>query len=125
MRRAVASVAAALAFGGVGAVPVGARPTQPQSGGTTLHITAIPAGLSFSTTQLRAPAGRVTIVMVNKSEVSHDVAIKGHGVYVKGKVVGKGGISTVTAVLKKGSYFFICAVDDHAKFGMGGTLTIT
>lgn len=119
MKRAAAFLVAALALVGVIAVPVGAVRE------TTLHITAIPAGLSFSTTQLRAPAGRVTIVMVNKSELNHDVAIKGHGVYVKGKVVGKGGVSTVTAVLKKGVYFFLCAVDDHAKFGMGGTLTIT
>src|SRR5205085_3763524 len=83
------------------------------------------SGLKYSTTKLKAPAGKVTIMMKNLSPLQHDVAIKGKGVSAKGKVVGKGATSTVTATLKKGTYTFYCSVDGHAAAGMKGTLTIT
>ena len=83
------------------------------------------SGLRYSTTRLKAPHGRVTIVMTNLSPLQHDIAIKGHGVLAKGKVVGKGKTSTVTATLKKGVYTFYCSVDAHAAAGMKGTLTIS
>jgi len=92
---------------------------------TTLHISAVAAGLKFSTSHLTAPHGRVSIVMKNLSPLQHDVAIKGNGVSVKGKLVGKGGLSTVTATLKAGSYTFYCTVPGHAAAGMKGTLKIT
>jgi len=105
------------------AAPVAAATARHSS--TTLHITAAAAGLRFSTTHLTAPAGRVTIVMKNLSVIPHDVAIKGNGVSVKGKIVPKGGLSTAAATLKKGSYTFYCTVPGHAAAGMKGTLKIT
>jgi uncharacterized cupredoxin-like copper-binding protein len=51
--------------------------------------------------------------------------IKGHGIDVKGAIVAKGGVSRVTATLKRGIYEFLCTVDSHAAAGMKGTLTIT
>jgi plastocyanin len=92
---------------------------------TTLHISALATGLKYSTTHLTAKAGTVTIVMKNLSSVQHDVAIKVGSVTKKGKTVGKGGVSTVTATLKKGMYEFLCTVDAHAQAGMKGTLTVT
>ena len=92
---------------------------------TTLHISAAAAGLRFSTSHLTAPAGKVSIVMKNLSPLQHDVAIKGNGVNAKGKLVGKGGLSTATATLKKGTYTFYCTVPGHAAAGMKGTLKIT
>jgi uncharacterized cupredoxin-like copper-binding protein len=104
------------------AAPVAAAPTAAK---TTLHITASASSLKYSTTKLKAPAGKVTIVMKNLGVLMHDIAIKGNGVNAKGKVVGKGGTSTVTATLKKGTYTFYCSVDGHAAAGMKGTLTIS
>jgi len=92
---------------------------------TTLHITAAAAALKYSTSHLTAPHGKVSIVMKNLSPLQHDVAIKGNGVSVKGKLVGKGGLSTVTATLKRGTYTFYCTVPGHAAAGMKGTLKIT
>jgi plastocyanin len=66
----------------------------------------------------------VTIVMKNLSPLRHDVAIKGHGVFVRGKTVPKGGVSTASAVLKPGMYQFLCTVDSHAAAGMKGTLVV-
>jgi plastocyanin len=105
------------------AAPVAAAPTRGRA--TTLRISALAAGLRYSTTHLKAPAGRVTIVMTNTSVLRHDIAIKGHGIYVKGAIVAKGGASRVTATLKRGIYEFLCTVDSHAAAGMKGTLTIT
>jgi plastocyanin len=91
---------------------------------TTLHISALASGLKYSTTHLTAKPGPVTIVMKNDSALAHNVAIKGPGIFKKGKVVAKGGVSTVTATLKKGTYQFLCTVDAHAQAGMKGTLTV-
>jgi plastocyanin len=91
---------------------------------TVLRVKAVD-GIKFDKTSLRATAGKVTIVMKNRSPLSHNIAIKGHGVNVKGKIVPKGGTSTVTVTLKKGRYAFYCSVDAHEQAGMKGTLAIT
>ena len=43
---------------------------------------------------------------------------------VKGKVVGKGGVSKVTKTLAKGKYRFVCTVPGHEAGGMWGILTV-
>jgi plastocyanin len=119
MTRLLALSVLVLAF----AAPVTAAPAASTS--TTLRISALASGLRYSTTHLKAAHGRVTIVMTNHSVLGHDIAIKGHGIFVKGKVVAKGKTSTVTATLKKGLYTFLCTVPGHAAAGMKGVLTIT
>jgi plastocyanin len=118
IRLLVASLLAALALG---AVPALGAPAK-----TTLKIT-VPAGMAmkYSTASLQAKAGKVTIVMKNLSILPHDVALKGKGVNAKGKLVAKGGTSTVTATLKPGKYVFYCTVPGHAQAGMKGTLTVS
>lgn len=92
---------------------------------TTLHIEADASGaLRFDKSMLSGQAGKVTIVMANPSPLSHDIAIQGDGIDVKGKVVKQGGTSTVSADLKPGTYTFLCTVDGHAAAGMKGTLTV-
>jgi plastocyanin len=92
-------------------------------GGTQLTVTADPSQLKFDQTQLAAKPGKVTITMTNQSPLQHDIALKG-GVDAKGKVVGQGGTSVVTADLKPGKYTFYCSVDGHEAAGMTGTLTV-
>ena len=94
-------------------------------GATTLKISADPGGaLKFTKKSLTAPAGKVKISMANLSVLPHNVAIKGKGVNVKGRVVLKGGTSTVTAVLKRGTYRFYCSVAGHEAAGMWGTFVV-
>ena len=81
--------------------------------------------MKYTTKALRAKAGVVAIAMKNFSILPHNVAIKGHGVNVKGKVVPQGGTSTVTARLKPGRYEFYCTVPGHEAAGRKGTLTVT
>lgn len=94
-------------------------------GATTLTISADKAALKFNKTSLKAPAGKVTIVMTNPAVLPHNVAIKGKGVKtVLGKIVLKGGTSTASATLKKGIYTFFCSVPGHEAAGMKGTLKV-
>ena len=110
----------------VAALALTALPAQGAVHKTVLKISTAPgAAMKYSTTSLKAKAGVVTIVKKNNSILPHDIAIKGHGVNAKGKIVAKGGTSTVTAKLKAGKYEFYCSVPGHEAAGMKGTLTIT
>jgi uncharacterized cupredoxin-like copper-binding protein len=97
-------------------------------GGQDLKLSADPSGaLSFTTTQLSAKAGNVTLTMTNPSSsgVEHGVAIEGNGVDQDGQIVQPGGTSTVTVSnLKPGKYEFYCPFDSHKQQGMTGTLTV-
>ena len=125
MRRlAVALVVLALGLAAVG-VALG-------SGGTTLGLIADPGGApTFNKKTLTAKAGKVTIVMSYHCnltkygclQIPHNIAIKGHGVNVKGPVIPTG-TSTVSVSLKKGTYEFYCSFGDHEAYGMKGTLIV-
>ena len=94
-------------------------------GGSKLKISADKTDPSkFNTKQLSAKAGKVTITMDNPSLFQHAVSIKGNGAQANGNTVGKGGVSTVSATLKPGTYEFYCPVDGHEAAGMKGTLTV-
>jgi mono/diheme cytochrome c family protein/plastocyanin len=81
-------------------------------------------GTAFQYTKATGTAGKVTLVMPNKSPLVHDISIKGGGVNAKGKQVPQGGTSTVSATVKPGKYEFYCSVPGHEQAGMKGTLTI-
>lgn len=107
------------------ALVLAAAPAAASPRGTVLRIsTATGMAMKYTTATLRATAGPVTIVMTNRGMLPHDVAIKGHGVHAKGKLVGKGGVSTVRATLKPGRYEFYCTVPGHEQAGMKGTLVV-
>jgi plastocyanin len=96
------------------------------AGSSKVMLSADPSGaLKFDAATLNAKAGKVTITMDNPSSVPHAIAIEGNGVDKDGKTVGKGGVSTVSAKLKPGTYTFYCPVPGHEAAGMKGTLTVT
>jgi uncharacterized cupredoxin-like copper-binding protein len=102
-----------------------AAPSPSGGGGQRLSLEADPSGqLAFTKKMLSAKAGKVTIVMKNPSQLSHDVSIQGAGVNQMGQVVPNGGTSTVSATLKPGKYTFYCSVPGHREGGMFGTLTV-
>jgi len=99
------------------------KPAVEQNG--QLNIPADPTGaLAFLYTKANATAGSVTLVMPNKSPITHDISIKGNGVSQNGPQVGNGGTSKVTVNLKPGTYTFFCSVPGHEAGGMKGTLTV-
>jgi plastocyanin len=102
---------------------VSQKPVNEQNG--VLQIDADPTGqLKFTASSASGTAGKVTLRMLNKSSVPHDIAVKGAGINQVGAVVQNGGSSTVTTALKPGTYTFYCSVDGHEAAGMKGTLTI-
>jgi plastocyanin len=90
-----------------------------------LEIDADPTGqLKFLASSASATPGKVTLRMKNASSTPHDIGIKGGGLNQVGAVVTSGGVSTVSASLKPGTYAFYCSVDGHEAAGMKGTLTV-
>ena len=114
-----ALLAAAVGAAGLAAAAPAAAPA-------TRNLTATGKKLAFSRSSLSAPAGSVKLVLTNNSGTfRHNVSVKGDGIKVrKGKVVRKGGLSTVTIRLAPGRYTYFCSVGSHAKNGMHGTLTV-
>jgi len=110
------------------AAPASTTPaaSAPSSGsGQTVHLSAVPGRLAFNTTHLIAKAGVVTFSMANPSSFPHGISIQGHGLDQGGKVVSQGGVSSVTATLRPGTYVFFCPVPGHRQAGMQGTITVT
>jgi mono/diheme cytochrome c family protein/plastocyanin len=99
----------------------GGKPVVIKGGKATI---AAVDGTQFSATKATGVPGNVTLVMPNRSPLVHDISIKGGGVNKKGNQVPQGGTSTVSAVLKAGTYEFYCSVPGHEQAGMKGTLTI-
>ena len=102
---------------------VNQKPVAEQNG--ILEIDADPTGqLKFLASSGTATAGSVTLRMKNASSTPHDIAIQGSGVSQIGQIVSNGGVSTVTASLKPGTYTFYCSVPGHEAAGMKGTITV-
>jgi plastocyanin len=88
----------------------------------TYSLSADKSKLKFNKTTIRAKAGKVTLKMSNPSSLPHNVGVQGKGT---GKTVTKGGTSTYSVTLKKGTYTFYCGVGSHAKAGMKGKLIVS
>jgi uncharacterized cupredoxin-like copper-binding protein len=92
-----------------------------------LHLSAKPGMLMFNTKSLHAHPGTVEIILNNPKNagIPHGIAVSGHGVNKKSKVVTPGHTASVTVTVKKGKYTFYCQVPGHEAAGMKGTLTIS
>lgn len=96
---------------------------------TTIVNPADKTKLAFTKKALTAKAGKITLKMPNPAILKHNIALRrgtkaSAKVIVKGKIVGKGGVSKLTATLKRGKYRFFCAVPGHEAAGMWGILTV-
>lgn len=82
-------------------------------------------GLSYTSDNATAKAGKVTVDFTNTQPLTHDVAIEDSSGKTIGKteLIAEGSDSTV-ADLKPGTYTFYCTVPGHREAGMEGTLTV-
>ena len=112
---AAGAVLVAVGLGGVATTAVSAAPNA------TYKLSADKSKLKFNKSTIRAKAGKVTLSLSNPSSLPHNIGVKGKG---KGKTVNKGGTSTFSVTLKKGTYTFYCPVGSHAKAGMTGKLIV-
>ena len=90
--------------------------------GDHLTLTADPGGgFAFDPTELTAPAGDITIELVNDSGIPHNVEIEGEA--GPSETITEGS-TELMASLEAGEYVFFCAVPGHREGGMEGTLTV-
>ena len=93
-------------------------------GGEALTLTADPGGaISWEPGELSAPAGSVTITLVNESDTPHAVEVEGNGVEEESEIV-TGGQTDLSVDLEAGEYTYYCPVGSHRQQGMEGTLTV-
>jgi plastocyanin len=126
IRRASLALTATAALGAA-AMTGFAATSQSTTPSATRTVTA-PAGekLRYSAARLKAPPGRVTLRMINRDDIAHNIAVRGPKLAKArvGKIVGMGGVSKVTATLPAGRYTYYCSVFGHESSGMRGTLTV-
>jgi plastocyanin len=90
-----------------------------------LNIPADPDGqLVYEFASAEAPAGALTLLSPNDSNVDHNIAVEGNGINEKGPVVVNGGVSELQVDLKPGDYVFYCSVPGHREGGMEGKLSV-
>jgi outer membrane protein assembly factor BamB/plastocyanin len=81
--------------------------------------------LRYSTSQVTAKTGKVTLAFANDSALEHDVVLTN----AKNKILGQtpifhGGTKSFTVALQPGTYTYYCSVPGHRQAGMQGTLTV-
>ena len=111
--------------GGAAATPEATEePADTGGGGEALTLTADPGGsISWEPNELSAPAGTVTITLVNESDTPHAVEVEGNGVEEESETI-TGSETDLTVDLEPGEYTFYCPVGQHRQNGMEGTLTV-
>ena len=95
------------------------------SGTSSLKEEADPEGqLAFTTKDLSAKAGTVTIGFGNSSPLPHNLTVA-HGTKVLGATpTFQGATKTLVLKLAPGTYTFYCSVPGHRQGGMEGKLTV-
>jgi plastocyanin len=95
------------------------------SGTSSLRQEADPEGqLRFTTKDLSAKAGTVTVSFTNASPLPHNITIA-LGMRVLGATsTFQGGTRRLSLKLAPGSYVFYCSVPGHRQAGMEGKLTV-
>jgi plastocyanin len=110
--------------GGAASTPEATEESGGAEAGGGLTLTADPGGsISWEPGELSAPAGSVTITLVNESSTPHAVEVEGNGVEEESETI-TGGETQLTVDLEAGEYVFYCPVGQHRQNGMEGTLTV-
>jgi len=95
------------------------------SGTSSLKEEADPAGqLRFTTKQLYAKAGTVTIDFTNMSPLMHNMTIARGTTVLGATPTFQGASKKLELKLQPGSYVFYCSVPGHRQAGMEGKLTV-
>lgn len=90
-----------------------------------VHLSAPVSGLRYDQKVVRAHAGRIRIVFLNRSALKHNVNIElGEQELGKSKTIVHG-TTSLSVTLKSGKYNFYCSVPGHENAGMHGTLIVS
>ena len=92
---------------------------------SVVHLSAPVSGLRYDQKTVRAHAGRIKIVFLNRSALKHNVNVES-GEHELGKSATVAHATTTMFVtLKAGKYNFYCSVPGHEDAGMNGTLIVS
>jgi plastocyanin len=95
------------------------------SGTSSLKEAADPEGqLRYTTKNLSAKAGQVTIAFTNASPLEHNLTVSQGPKVIGATPTFLGGEKTLTLNLKPGTYTFYCTVPGHRAAGMEGKLDV-
>jgi uncharacterized cupredoxin-like copper-binding protein len=95
------------------------------SGSSSLKEEADPEGqLRYTTKNLSAKAGVVTVSFANMSPLPHNMTIAQGTKVLAATPTFQGGTKTLKLNLKPGTYVFYCSVPGHRQAGMEGKLTV-
>ena len=120
MRRLVLTLVAAGALAGAAVSTAATTPTS-----SVVHLSAPVSGLRYDQKLVRARAGRIKIVFLNRSALKHNVNVElGEREFGKSKTISKS-TTTFFITLKAGTYNFYCSVPGHEDAGMHGTLIVS
>jgi uncharacterized cupredoxin-like copper-binding protein len=107
------------------AAPLAGGEAASGSGSTSLKEEADPGGqLRFTTENLSAKAGVVTISFANTSPLMHNMTIAQGTTVLGATPTFQGASKTLTLKLAPGIYTFYCSVPGHRAAGMEGKLTV-
>lgn len=95
-------------------------------GSPPLEFEADPGGeLAYTTDEVTAKEGNVTIEFTNPQPVAHNVAIEAaSGARVETKTVADGFTAVTITLNSKEKFIFYCTVPGHRKAGMEGTVKV-
>lgn len=80
--------------------------------------------LRYTTKNLSAKAGKITIDFKNMSPLMHNMTIAQGTTVLAATPTFQGATKTLTLNLKPGTYVFYCSVPGHRQAGMEGKLTV-
>jgi plastocyanin len=106
------------------AAPAG-HETVAGSGSSSVKEEADPEGqLRFTTRELSAKAGTVTVSFANASPLPHNLTLAQGSKVLGATPTFQGATKTLTLKLAPGTYVFYCSVPGHRAAGMEGKLTV-
>jgi plastocyanin len=98
--------------------------TASTSAPSVVHISAPVSGLRYDQKTVRAHAGRIKIVFLNRSALKHNVNVESGERELGHTATISHSTTAVTVTLKAGKYNFYCSVPGHEDAGMHGTLIV-
>jgi len=119
MRRIVLVLFAVASLSGAAIASASTAPAQ------VIHLSAPVSGLRYDQKVVRAHAGKIEIVFLNRSTLKHNVNVElGEREFGKSATVSHGTVK-FAVTLKPGKYNFYCSVPGHEDAGMHGTLIVS
>jgi plastocyanin len=110
------------------ALPLSACGGDDDGGGSDVPEGAVEVvgtdALAFEPDTISAPAGEVSLALVNDGSIPHTLVVEGLEDDLKLSIAGSGDVDSGSLTLEAGEYTYYCDVPGHRGAGMEGTLTV-